>query len=432
MKTRIENAALVLPDSCEIANLEISDGKISYIGLAHLCSHPDQIINARGRYVLAGFIDIHSNGIAGFDLVNGRFLGDRFSRAEKDYFPAMEQAAGAYAATGVTRVLSSSMAAPLATLQEAFRLYASYRQSHQASATLKNIFNGLYIEGTFIKEPAFRGAHNAEYFHEPSIELFEELQTAAQGNIRVVNIPPEWEEPAWKLMRHLQAQGIVIAAGHSAASGDCYERAIAQGLKLAVHLFNGPTNSSFKSFNRGAALEAVLRSNEIMAELIIDGYHVDPAYILDAIRRKGLAAMIATTDSMFAARLKDLQTFSIFGVDGQVSKNGRYLQVKGRDHTLFGSALSMDQAFANLLNWFTHDQPGVWYEKHESLPLEEALVNASALCSKNPATLMGWQQTGSIEIGKQADLIIADVLEMESGYEVKIRNLFCNGVALLD
>lgn len=431
MKTRIENAALVLPNGCEIANLEISDGKISYIGLAHLCSHPDQIINARGRYVLAGFIDLHSNGLAGFDLVNGRFHQGCFSLDEQDYLIALEQAANAYAATGVTRVLSSSIAAPLETLQRAFHLYAHCRQSGQASAALKNIFAGLYVEGTFIKEPAFRGAHNAEYFYEPSVRLFEELQAAADGLIRIVNVPPEWEEPARKLMGHLQTHGIVIAAGHTAASGACYERAISQGLKLAIHLFNGPTGSSFKSFDHGAALETILRSNQVMAELITDGFHVDPAYVLDAIRRKGPAAIIAVTDSMFAAQLKNLNSFSIFGVEGQVSSNGRFLQVQGREHTLFGSLLTMDQAFANLVNWFTHDWPGIWYENHKALAMEEALVRASALCSGNPAELMGWRQTGSIEIGKQADLIIADIEELESEYRVKLKQVFCNGAPML-
>lgn len=427
MKIRIENATLVMASGCRKSDLEITDERISCIGRPAEGSAPDRILDAAGSYVLAGFIDVHSNGIAGFDFTNGWFRNPDFLQSREDYCKGLEQAARAYAACGVTRVLLTSLAAPLEKLQDALRWYASWRASDRSTYVAKNIPAGIYIEGTFIKEESFRGAHNSVYFNRPSIELFENLQECARGEIRVVNVAPEWGKAALALISYLSRNQVIAAAGHTGSDGDTFRAAVDHGVRLAVHLFNGPTMGSFKPFFHGGALEAILRAQEVTAELIVDGYHVDPSYVLDALVRKGQDRIVAITDSMFATRLKDLTEFSILGVDGKVSENGRYLEVKGRKNTLCGSVLTMDQAFANLLTWFTQDREGVWYENHTALSLEAALIKASALCSRNPAALLGMDQTGVIAAGNLADLVIADITGPNPEYQLKVKKVFLKG-----
>jgi len=427
MKTLIKNASVVLSEGCQVTDVEITDDRFSFIGRTGADSAADRIIDAQGLYLLAGFIDVHSNGIAGFDFTNGWYQGDRFSSQASDYLRGLEQAAAAYAASGTTRVLLTTLAAPLPKLQQVFQLYSSYRQSAQASFLVRNILAGIYIEGTHINDPGFRGAHNADYFIQPSIELFEQLQSDSQRQIRVVNVAPEWGSPALRLIKHVREQGLIAAAGHTGADGDTYQQALTQGINLAVHLFNGPTAYSFKSFSHGGVLEAVLRAPQLTAELIVDGYHVDPAYVLDAIQRKGEDQIVAVTDSMFAARMNSLQEFTILGVEGQVSENRRYLQVKGRKDTLCGSVLTMDQAFGNLLTWFTHGREGVWYPWHDPMPLPQALVKASKLCSMNPAALLGLAETGVIKTGNLADLLVVDIKESESDFQLQVKNVFVRG-----
>ncbi|HPI74329.1 MAG TPA: amidohydrolase family protein [bacterium] len=427
MKIRIENATLVMADGCRKSDLEITDERISSIGRSSGGNAPDRIIDAAGRYLLAGFIDVHSNGIAGFDFTNGWFRDSNFSQSEKDYCKGLETAAQAYADCGVTRVLLTSLAAPLEKLRTGLRWYASWRSSDQASYVAKNILAGVYVEGTFIKEEAFRGAHNSAYFNQPSIELFQDLQECARGQIRVVNVAPEWGQAALTLIAHLSRNQVIAAAGHTGSDGDAFRAAVDQGVRLAVHLFNGPTVGSFKPFFHGGALEAILRSPEVTAELIVDGYHVDPSYVLDALVRKGQDRIVAITDSMFATRMKDLTEFSILGVDGKVSEDGRYLEVKGRKNTLCGSVLTMDQAFSNLLTWFTRDREGIWYQNHAALSLEAALTKASALCSRNPASLLGLAQTGAIVEGNLADLVIAEIIGPKPEYQLKVKKVFLRG-----
>jgi len=427
MTTRIKNATLVLADRCLIGDLDITGERISAVHPDHAESPPDQIIQAKGTYLLPAFIDLHSNGIAGFDFTNGWFMNGRFSNEEADYHHGLEQAAAAYAASGVSRALLTSLAAPIDTLQRVFALYSAYRSSNQASFLVKNILAGIYVEGTFIKNTAFRGAHNDDYFCTPTIELFDSLRAFSRDQIRIVNVPPEWGARGETLIHHMSEQGVIPAAGHTGASGLDYEQAIEHGVRLAIHLFNGPTGSSFKPFLHGGAVEAILRSQELWAELIVDGYHVDPGYVLDAVRRKGSHRIVAVTDNMFAAGLKDLTEFMILGVHGEVSENRRYLQVKGRSDTLCGSVLTMDQAFANLLTWFTQDYPGIWYEKHEALSLPDALIKAATLCSTNPATLLGLNQTGTIAVGKLADLLLVDIQQTDLAYQVTVNKVFIKG-----
>ena len=77
--------------------------------------------------------------------------------------------------------------------------------------------------------------------------------------------------------------------------------AIKAGLKYCIHFTNGPTGGSYKPFNGGGTIEAVLKFDELYAELIADGFHVNPLYIRDIIRRKGVDKIIGMTDCQFVA-----------------------------------------------------------------------------------------------------------------------------------
>jgi N-acetylglucosamine-6-phosphate deacetylase len=178
----------------------------------------------------------------------------------------------------------------------------------------------------------------------------------------------------------------------------------------------------------------------VFAEIIADGYHVDKAYVMDAIKRKGTDKVVVITDSMFPTMLEGLDKFSMLGVEGRVSSNGEYLQIADRGNALFGSTLTMDKAFSNILNWLTSPVEGIWYKMHEPLNFEEALLKASEMCSGNPARVIGILgptttvdpkdmscYTGSIETGKSADVLIADITGIQGDRKVKIERAFVNG-----
>ncbi len=437
----IAGGNVLLPEGLKHVDIEIRDGVISGIGqkIAHDGSH--QVINAEGELVLPGFIDIHTNGIAGFDLTNGDYdlRNRRFLSNAEAYAAGIDRALRKYAERGVTRAILTSMASPIEELKRAFGFVHAYTVA-SASSPWKDVLGGLYIEGTFMKLADYSGAHNPDYFNKPSVSLFDRLQEAAGGIIKIVNVVPEWGDAAIKLIEYMYSRGIVCAAGHTGASGSQYGRAMKAGTKLAIHFLNGPTGSSFKPFEEGGAVESVLRASNLFVEVITDGYHVDKSYVMDTISRKGPDKIVIVTDSMFVTCLDEIETFSIFGVDGKVNSNRDFVEVASKPNTLFGSLLTMDVAFSNILNWMTNPVEGVWRDIHEPFSLDQAIAMASGMCSKNPATVLGIFEpasegqksemrsyTGSIEIGKSADLLVARLDRPDGKYKLKIEKVYVKG-----
>ena len=150
---------------------------------------------------------------------------------------------------------------------------------------------------------------------------------------------------------------------------------------------------------------------------------------MDLIKRKGIDKCIAISDSMFVTNMQNIKEYKINGIAGKLSGNGQYIHIAGKENnnSLFGSVLTMDKAFENLLTWFTQPIEGIWNEKHEPHSFEDALLNASKMCSRNPANILGMNSTGSIEIGNVADLVIAAISKEKSSYKLKINNVLLGG-----
>ena len=442
MRIQVVDGYVVLPRSIEKTDVEVEEGTITAIGKVTKDPHAVRVV-AKGKYILPGFIDIHANGIAGFDLTNGVFdtSTGRFCRKRDVYARGLETALKTFALKGTTLVGLTILEAPIKRLTEIFRRIARYRKGN--TAVFNDVFFGVYIEGTFMKEKEFSGAHNPKYFNKPSVRLFEELQSAAKGNIRIVNVVPEWGKAALALIEHLCPQGIVCAVGHSGATGDQYQAAIEKGSTLAIHVMNGPSSSSAKPFNGGGVLEVLLQSERVYAEIIADGYHVDRSYVMDIVKRKGIDKCVIVTDCMFVSAMKGIREFELSGIRGKVSSNGKYLRIVDRGDALYGSVLTMDRAFQNVMNWFMTPLPGIWNRIHQPCTFDEALLKTSHLCSASPAKALGVYEpsdrnlinnlscgTGEISVGKRADLVVADIPRKRLPVALTVESTIVNGTVV--
>lgn len=441
MRLQILNGNVLLPTGLKKLDVEINDGIISKIGRNLKTDSSVVQIYADHKYVLPGFIDLHTNGTSGFDLTNGLYdvNAKRFSIKKENYLHGLDNALKDYLKHGTTLVGFTTLEASITKMKNIFKLVAEYKR--ESTLPFNEIFYGIYMEGTFMKEKRYCGAHNPKYFFEPSINLFKEFQEAAEGNIKIVNVVPEWEDSALELIEYLTSKKIICAAGHTGATGNQYNSAIDKGLNLAIHALNGPSSTSFKSFDGGGALEAFLKSDRMYLEIIPDGYHVDKAYVLDILKKKGIDKCVAISDSMFVSNMKNINEFKMNGIPGKISKNGKYIQLAGKENenSLFGSVLTMDQAFSNLLTWFTTPIEGIWNKLHEPISFEEALLAASKLCSANPAELLGIfsdsnrttksisNTTGSIELGKSGDIVISDISKNKIGYYLSVKDVILKG-----
>ncbi|MGB2867463.1 MAG: amidohydrolase family protein [Bacteroidota bacterium] len=439
MKIQIVDGYVLLPNGIRKTGVEVVDGRITAIGRFKKDPKAVRVVASR-QYVLPGFIDVHVNGTAGFDLTNGAFHSStgRFSRQPHQYERGLESALNSFASNGTTLVGFTILEAPDERLKRILRMIANYREN--AETFHNDMIFGIYLEGTFMREKQFRGAHNPSYFRTPSVRFFKELQRAAKGNIRIVNVVPEWGKPALELIQYLTSQGIIVATGHSGANGVQYQSAIEKGSSLAIHVMNGPSSSSPKSFNDGGVLETLLRSNHVYAEIIADGIHVDKRYVRDIIERKGIDKSVVITDSMFVGGMEGVKNFQVSGIKGRVSADGLYLQIEDRGDALFGSVLTMDRAFQNVMNWMMTSMCGVWHRQHNSCTFEEALFDASQLCSATPAKALGIYDpssknhghnlsygTGDIAVGKRGDLVLASIHQRRSRIRLTVNRTIVNG-----
>ncbi|RMG22767.1 MAG: hypothetical protein D6730_15835 [Bacteroidetes bacterium] len=411
-------------------NVGIAGGRISYLGPDTFPSRTGEILQAKGKYLLPGFIDIHHHGVLGFDCSWGSYqrATDAFVHERAAFQQSLARALAHCLSRGITGLLLTTMAAPFEQLLLSLEWIREFRLQYPQ---WQHLLAGINLEGSFIRDPAYAGAQNPAWFYEPGMQRIQQLQHACGEVLKIVNLPPEHGRLAVELTHELSKQGIVVAAGHSGASYEQGMQAIEAGLKLGVHFLNGPSKSSTKPFGGGGLVEAMLQSDAVSLELIVDGWHIHPAYVRDVLARKGPAGAIAITDSMFAGGLQGLRSFSLGGLKGAVSPGGDYLQLAGTADTLFGSILSPDKGLQNLLNWLTQPMQGVWHRRHPALSLEEALIQASVMLSTNPARLLGWQHRGSLECGKMADLLLLDIGQGSAGYEVKLEAVILAGRQLV-
>ncbi len=386
-----------------------------------------EIIDAAGSYILPGFIELHTHGAGLFEFTMGKFQPETssFDSSELLYAKELKRYANLRQSTGVTRIYLGTWAAPIERQKFCFRQLKNYIKSSQNGKQGAFIAGGL-LEGTFIN-PKNAGAQNPNFVFKPDISLFDEINES--GVIKLVNIVPDYGQDSYKLTEYCTKHGISVGAGHTDATLNQFTQAIQAGLKYCIHFLNGPIGHSYKIFEEGGAVEAVLSSN-IYAEIIVDGVHVNPRYVRDVIYRKGHEKILAVTDAMFLSQTQGISEFEISGIKGKFSDDRKFVYVANKERlTLFSSILTMDKAFSNLLSWLTIDIPGFWIRQHSALNLEQAILIASHCCSKNIADMIETRtnediRTGIIANEKLADIIIADIAGQPGNYKLKIKQTF--------
>jgi N-acetylglucosamine-6-phosphate deacetylase len=320
----------------------------------------------------------------------------------------MERIAHYHAEHGITGFLAATSSIPWEKSLEAIRFLAGYcskepeRISRSAAGgTTANGAQclGVYSEGNFFSMEK-RGAHNPRYLkNRLTGKDMDALVEAGGDALKVVALSPELPG-AEEWIRFFAGRGIVVAAAHSNATYRETVQGIGHGITLATHTFNGMRGLSHQE---PGILGAVLDDSRVFCELIADGVHVAPVILSLVYKAKGPDRIILISDSVIAGGLPDGQyrkgMYTVIVKDGVIRlKNGR----------LAGSSLSLDRAVKNMV-----DLAGI------------CLCHAVRAASLNPARVLGLDnKKGSIEAGKDADLIIFDE-------NVQINKVFINGALFL-
>jgi len=316
------------------------------------------------------FFDIHVHGAAGHDVMEGT--------AE-----ALNRIGRFLATKGVAHYLATTVTAPvdrtLRALEGIANVIGAANPDTSAPAARPV---GIHLEGPFISHDK-RGVHPLADIQPPSIPLFERMQQAARGHIRLMTLAPEIPG-ALDLLEYATQSGTHISLGHSDATAQQTRAAMAAGATSATHTFNAMRRLDHRE--PGIA-GVVLDAENLYAELICDGIHVAPEFVRLWLRAKGEDRAMLVTDGISAAGMPDGN--HILGEFEVSVRNGRCLLAsdlaKGIE-TLAGSVLTMDRAVANLQH-FTG----------------ASLATAVRLASRNPAQMLGLNHLDEIAVGMPAN-----------------------------
>jgi N-acetylglucosamine-6-phosphate deacetylase len=168
---------------------------------------------------------------------------------------------------------------------------------------------GIHLEGPFISpRDGALGAHPRTDVLEPDCKAFDRFQEWAGGKIRILTLAPE-RPGAEALIRHVTAQGVLVALGHHLADDAVLERAVGAGARLCTHLGNGMPNMIHRHDN---ALWWQLACDELAGMFITDGHHLPADLIKVALRAKGVDRFLVTSDASPLAGMPPGR-YTIFG-----------------------------------------------------------------------------------------------------------------------
>ena len=326
----------------------------------------DTVIDAQGNYLIPGLVDIHFHGCAGHEFSDGT--------------PEALQAIGAYELkNGITSICPASMTLAEETLANVCENAYAYYTKPETDKPEGSRLCGIHLEGPFISMEK-KGAQNPAYVKSPDIAMFNRLQDAAHGLVKLITIAPE-TEGAEEFIKELSSK-VHISVGHTCSDYDTAYKAFALGADHVTHFFN-----AMPAFTHRApgVFGAAFDQKHVMPEMICDGVHINPSAVRVVFSLFGKERMIMISDSMMAIGMED-GDYSLGGLPVKVHGNLATLA----DGTIAGSATNLMDCVRTVV-------------KKMDIPLETAIRCASY----NPAKAIGVDDVcGSIEAGKLGDCVI--------------------------
>lgn len=343
----------------------VDDGVITRISSRREIEIPAgaRVVEFGNGLLAPGLIDLHIHGAAGHDVMESD--SDALACIERFLF---QHGVSSYLPTTVTAPMPATLAA-VERLADAIEEPTETDRAHPM---------GVHLEGPFLSH-ARRGVHPAEYLVEPTMEIFERLWEAARGHIKMLTIAPELDG-ALKVIEEATKRGVCISLGHSDAHLEQARKAVDRGARHATHTFNAMRPIAHRD---PGIIELVLSDDRMSADIIVDGFHVDPAVVKLFMRAKTAERAVLITDALSAAGMPEgkfrLGEMEIEVQNGTCTSGGR----------IAGSVLTMDQAVRNTM-------------KFAEVDLQYALRAAST----NPAKAAGLAGKGKLEVGAAADFVV--------------------------
>ena len=373
----IKNGKFILPDGI-LENLVLAyDNKICGFTTEEEIPSDAKVIDANGGYVAPGLVDIHIHGYLGEDTSDGNADG-------------IFKMANGIMKNGVTSWCPTTMTVSTEEINTALEVVRSLKEKSKSWQGAEIL--GVNLEGPFIN-PSKKGAQAGEHIKKPDAKFI--IDNA--DIISVATLAPEMENGCEAIREIRENCDVRVSIGHSDATFEQTMDGIAAGATHVTHLFNAQTPLHHR--NPGVVGAGLLEN--VTTELIADTFHVHKGLFELIARIKG-DNLVLITDCTRAGGMPD----------GEYTLGGQPIIVKGiqcllEDGTIAGSVLKLNNAVKN-------------FRDNTNLPFWK-VVSAASLA---PARAIGADdRKGSLEVGKDADIIITDgdfnILKTIIGGEVK-------------
>ena len=365
MVTVLRNARILAGDDFrDDLALVIENGQISALlpDAAPQLGQADEQVDLGGGWLLPGFIDAQVNGGGGVLFNNSPDVA------------TLRTLAQAHRRFGTTGLLPTLISDDVQVMRAAI---AATRQA--ISEGVPGVL-GIHLEGPYIA-PARKGTHDPNKFRVPDAAEIA-LAASLDNGVTLLTLAPE--RVPLESIRALVERGVVVAAGHTAASYEEARAGLEAGIRGFTHLYNAMSPLTGRE---PGAVGAALEDRDSWVGIIADGVHVHPASLRVALACKPRGKVILVTDAMPPVGAED-PSYELYGevitaVDGVV---------RNAAGSLAGSALDMATAVRNSVQLL-------------GVPLAEA----ARMASTYPAQFLNLDDRyGHIAEGHHADLVLLD------------------------
>ena len=383
MLTQIINGHILTPGGwlkdgsillCDDRIVEVTNSDLAVIGA--------KVVDARGMYIVPGFVAMNIHGAAGHDFKEG---------TEE----AFRKAVAAHQRYGATTIFPTISSSPFTTIRQCAEV-CERLMTEPGSPIL-----GLHSEGPYLN-PKMAGAMFSDVVKNPDPEEYRSLIEETKC-VRRWDASPELPG-AMAFARYLKEKGILVSITHTEAEFDLIREAYNTGFSHVAHFYNAmPGFHKRREYKYEGTVESVYLMDGMTVEVIADGRHLPSTILRLVYKLKGVECTCLVTDALaYAANDGKQPDDSRIVIDNGVCKLA--------DHSaLVGSIATSDQLIRTMV-------------EKAKLPLEDAI----RMASETPARLMGvYDRVGSLQKGKDADVLIID-------RKLNVRQVWCKGQVVVD
>lgn len=365
MLTQIINGRIFTPQGwLNDGSVLIRDGKILEVTNCDLAIIGAQMIDAKGMYIVPGFVCMHAHGGGGHD----------FTECTEEAFRTIIDAHLQHGATSFFPTLSSS---PFSKLHQATEICEQLMKEPGSPVM------GLHIEGPYLN-PTMAGEQFSGMVKAVDENEYKELIENSHC-IRRWDASPELPG-ALDFARYLKKKGILVALSHTEAEYDGIKSAYEAGFTHAAHFYNAmPGFHKRLEYKYEGTVESVYLTDDMTIELIADGIHLPATILRLAYKLKGVERTCLVTDALSSAANegKPVNDPRIIIEDGVCKLADR--------SSLAGSIATSDTLVRTMVK--------------AGIPLGDVL----RMAAETPARIMGVDdRKGSLQKDKDADIVILD------------------------